>query len=167
MKSKDTFEKLGIPQAERQYLAGVKAQFESEVVYGSLKEDLSKQGLFSLTPIRRFVNTPICCVSILEPSSPIRQQVRGFELGGVVGRFVYLRSQRCQNRLPAPSLLPNQMPKYGAVRADPYLVDEGASVHYVEVVRLQCIPRNRFTQRSLKLYASVEAVAVFHHPKLG
>ena len=38
---KDTFEKLGIPEAERKYLAGVKAQFESEVIYGSLKKDLS------------------------------------------------------------------------------------------------------------------------------
>ena len=42
---KDTFEKLGIPQAEREYLAGVKAQFESEVIYGSLKEDLTQQGV--------------------------------------------------------------------------------------------------------------------------
>ena len=41
---KDTFEKLGIPEAERKYLAGVKAQFESEVVYGSLQEDLAKKG---------------------------------------------------------------------------------------------------------------------------
>src|SRR5262245_22477832 len=42
---KDTFEKLGIPEAERKFLAGVKAQFESEVVYGSLKEDLAKKGV--------------------------------------------------------------------------------------------------------------------------
>ena len=42
---KDTFEKLGIPEAERKFLAGVKAQFESEVVYGSLQEDLEKQGV--------------------------------------------------------------------------------------------------------------------------
>ena len=42
---KDTFEKLGIPEAERKYLAGVKAQFESEVVYGSLQEDLAKKGV--------------------------------------------------------------------------------------------------------------------------
>ena len=42
---KDTFDKLGIPEAERKFLAGVKAQFESEVVYGSLKEDLQKQGV--------------------------------------------------------------------------------------------------------------------------
>src|SRR5688572_820194 len=42
---KDTFEKLGIPEAERKYLSGVKAQFESEVVYGSLKEELVNQGV--------------------------------------------------------------------------------------------------------------------------
>ena len=36
---KETFDRLGIPEAERQYLSGVKAQFESEVVYGSLQED--------------------------------------------------------------------------------------------------------------------------------
>ncbi len=42
---KDTFEKLGIPEAERKFLSGVKAQFESEVIYGSLEEDLAKQGV--------------------------------------------------------------------------------------------------------------------------
>ena len=42
---KETFDRLGIPQAERQFLAGVKAQFESEVVYGSLQEDLAKKGV--------------------------------------------------------------------------------------------------------------------------
>ena len=42
---KDTFDKLGIPEAEKKFLAGVKAQFESEVVYGSLKEDLGNQGV--------------------------------------------------------------------------------------------------------------------------
>ncbi|NIL95660.1 MAG: Fe-S cluster assembly protein SufB, partial [Planctomycetales bacterium] len=42
---KQTFDRLGIPEAEKKFLAGVKAQFESEVVYGSLKEDLAKQGV--------------------------------------------------------------------------------------------------------------------------
>ncbi|MEM6329025.1 MAG: Fe-S cluster assembly protein SufB, partial [Planctomycetota bacterium] len=42
---KDTFDKLGIPEAERKFLAGVKAQFESEVVYGSLQEDLAEKGV--------------------------------------------------------------------------------------------------------------------------
>jgi Fe-S cluster assembly protein SufB len=42
---KNTFEKLGIPQAERKFLAGVGAQYESEVIYHSLREDLQKQGV--------------------------------------------------------------------------------------------------------------------------
>ncbi|MYA83695.1 MAG: Fe-S cluster assembly protein SufB, partial [Acidimicrobiales bacterium] len=45
---KDTYEKLGIPEAERKYLAGVTAQYESEVVYHRNREDLEAQGvLFS------------------------------------------------------------------------------------------------------------------------
>src|SRR6187399_2886098 len=42
---KKTFDRLGIPEAEKKYLSGVKAQFESEVIYGSLKEDLGRQGV--------------------------------------------------------------------------------------------------------------------------
>ncbi len=42
---RDTFDRLGIPEAEKKFLAGVKAQYESEVVYGSLQEDLEKQGV--------------------------------------------------------------------------------------------------------------------------
>jgi Fe-S cluster assembly scaffold protein SufB len=42
---KNTYEKLGIPEAERKYLAGVTAQYESEVVYHRNREDLEKQGV--------------------------------------------------------------------------------------------------------------------------
>ena len=45
---KNTFEKLGIPEAEKKFLAGVGAQYESEVVYHSLREDLAKQGVLFL-----------------------------------------------------------------------------------------------------------------------
>lgn len=42
---KRTFEKIGVPKAEREVLAGVKSQFDSEVVYGSLKKSLAKKGV--------------------------------------------------------------------------------------------------------------------------
>ena len=45
---KDTFEKLGIPEAERKFLAGVGAQYESEVIYHSLRKDLEEQGVLFL-----------------------------------------------------------------------------------------------------------------------
>src|SRR5690606_14501235 len=42
---KRTFDRLGIPEAEQKWLAGVTAQYESEVVYRNMKEDLEKQGI--------------------------------------------------------------------------------------------------------------------------
>src|SRR5260370_9734358 len=42
---KDTFDRLGIPQAERKFLAGVTAQYESEAVYHKVREDLEKIGV--------------------------------------------------------------------------------------------------------------------------
>ena len=43
-----TYERIGVPQAERKYLAGLKAQYDSEVIYGSLREDLEKMGVLFL-----------------------------------------------------------------------------------------------------------------------
>jgi Fe-S cluster assembly protein SufB len=45
---KNTFDRLGIPEAERKFLAGVTAQYESEVVYHSIREDLERQGVIFL-----------------------------------------------------------------------------------------------------------------------
>src|ERR671935_32162 len=45
---KYTWDKLGIPEAEKKYLAGVGAQYESEVVYHKLQENLEKQGVLFL-----------------------------------------------------------------------------------------------------------------------
>ena len=45
---KKTFDKLGIPEAEKKFLAGVGAQYESEVVYHNLREDLAKKGVIFL-----------------------------------------------------------------------------------------------------------------------
>ncbi|NCP46755.1 Fe-S cluster assembly protein SufB [Candidatus Collierbacteria bacterium CG_4_10_14_0_8_um_filter_43_86] len=46
---KNTFEKIGVPEAERETLAGVKSQYDSEVVYGSLKKSLSEKGVIFLS----------------------------------------------------------------------------------------------------------------------
>src|SRR5699024_2817508 len=42
---KQTFDRLGIPEAEQKHLAGVSAQYESEVVYQSLEKDLEEMGI--------------------------------------------------------------------------------------------------------------------------
>ncbi len=46
---KNTFDKLGIPEAERKFLAGVGAQYESEMVYHRIQENLEKQGVIFLS----------------------------------------------------------------------------------------------------------------------
>ena len=47
---KRTFDKLGVPQAEREFLAGVGAQYDSEVVYHNIREDLAAKGVVFLDP---------------------------------------------------------------------------------------------------------------------
>ncbi len=116
---KSTFDRLGIPEAEKKFLAGVKAQYESEVVYGSLKEEMSRQGvIFTDTDsavrehpdlLREYFGTII---------PPERQQVRRAELGGLVGRIVHLRAAGGEDRVPLAGLLPHQRRQHGPVRAD-------------------------------------------------
>ena len=47
---KETFERLGIPEQERKYLAGVEAQFDSEAAYSRMKDDLAKEGVIFVGP---------------------------------------------------------------------------------------------------------------------
>ena len=46
---RETFERIGVPKAERTVLSGVKAQYDSEVIYGSLKKSLTKKGIVFLS----------------------------------------------------------------------------------------------------------------------
>jgi len=56
---KKTFDRLGVPEAERKFLAGLGAQYESEMVYHSIREDLAKKGVIFLdteTGLREYPN---------------------------------------------------------------------------------------------------------------
>ncbi len=46
---KNTFDRLGIPEAEQKFLAGVGAQYESEMIYHSIQEQLAEQGVIFLS----------------------------------------------------------------------------------------------------------------------
>lgn len=63
---KATFDKLGIPEAEQKYLAGVSAQYESEVVYHNMKEDLEDLGVVFKDTDSALKRTKIFSVSISE-----------------------------------------------------------------------------------------------------
>ena len=106
---KGTWDKLGIPEAEKKYLGGVSAQYESEVVYHKIKKELDddrralhRHGLGAARP-------PRPGEGVLRDDHPVeRQQVRVAELGGVVGRVVHLRAAGRAGRHPAAGLLPDQ-----------------------------------------------------------
>ena len=115
---KSTYEKLGIPEAERKYLAGVTAQYESEVVFHRNRADLESLGVLFCdmdTAVREY---PEIVKRWFGTIIPQRQQVRGPEFGGVVGRFVHLRSPRREGRHAVAGLLQDQCREHGAVRAN-------------------------------------------------
>ena len=116
---KNTFDRLGIPEAEKKFLAGVGAQYESEVIYHSLQKDLEDKGVIFLRhrPGAAEARGPV--PRALGDDHPAdRQHVRRAQLGRVVGRLVHLRPEGRQGRAAAAGLLPHQRPEHGPVRAD-------------------------------------------------
>ncbi len=70
---KNTFERLGIPEAERESLAGVGAQYDSEIVYHNMREEVAPTRASSTPPSRTPCTTPSSspsCTSTLASSSP-------------------------------------------------------------------------------------------------
>ena len=55
---KNTYEKLGIPEAERKFLAGVTSQYESEVVYHKNRDDLAEQGILFTSMDQALIDYP-------------------------------------------------------------------------------------------------------------
>ena len=93
---KNTYDKLGIPEAEKQRLvSGVAAQYESEVVYHSIREDLEDQGVIFLDTDTGAARAPGAVPGVLRHRDPVRgQQVLRAEHRRVVGRVVRLRAAR-------------------------------------------------------------------------
>lgn len=130
---KDTFEKLGIPEAERKFLAGVKAQFESEVVYGSLKEDLAAKGvIFTDTDsavrehpdlVRQYFST------IIPPEDNKFAALNSAVWSG--GSFIYV-PPGVKIEFPLQAYFRINAENMGQFERTLIIVDEGAEVHYVE-----------------------------------
>ena len=116
---KNTFDRLGIPEAERKFLSGVGAQYESEVVYHQVNEKLEAQGVIFTdmdTALREHEDLVREHWATIIPRQ--RQQTGGAELGRLVGRLLRLRAGRGQGRDAAAGLLPDQHREHGPVRAD-------------------------------------------------
>ncbi len=130
---KKTFEKLGIPEAEKKFLAGVKAQFESEVVYGSLKEDLSKQGvIFTDTDTALREHSDLLREyfgKIIPPSDNKFAALNSAVWSG--GSFIYI-PPGVKIDFPLQAYFRINAENMGQFERTLIIVDEGAEVHYVE-----------------------------------
>jgi Fe-S cluster assembly protein SufB len=130
---KNTFDRLGIPEAEKKFLAGVKAQFESEVVYGSLREELSKQGvIFTDTDsavreypdlVRKYFST------IIPPTDNKFAALNSAVWSG--GSFIYV-PKGVKIDFPLQAYFRINAENMGQFERTLIIVDEGAQVHYVE-----------------------------------
>ncbi|MDP1564557.1 MAG: Fe-S cluster assembly protein SufB [Pirellulaceae bacterium] len=130
---KDTFEKLGIPEAERKYLSGVKAQFESEVIYGSLKEDLAEKGVIFTDTDSAVREYPELLREHFGKIIPTEDN-KFAALNSAVwsgGSFIYV-PKGVKIEFPLQAYFRINEENMGQFERTLIIVDEGAQVHYVE-----------------------------------
>ena len=130
---KDTYEKLGIPEAERKYLAGVTAQYESEVVYHRNREDLEAQGvLFSDmdTAIREYPELVRSYFGkIIPPGDNKFAALNSAVWSG--GSFIYV-PPGVEVEMPLQAYFRINAENMGQFERTLIIADEGAKVHYIE-----------------------------------
>jgi len=130
---KKTFERLGIPEAERKYLSGVKAQFESEVVYGSLQEDLAKKGVIFTdtdTALREHPELLRQYFATIIPSTDNKFAALNSAVWSG-GSFIYV-PKGVKIDFPLQAYFRINAESMGQFERTLIIVDEGAQVHYVE-----------------------------------
>jgi Fe-S cluster assembly protein SufB len=130
---KNTFDKLGIPEAERKFLAGVGAQYESEVVYHSLREDLEKQGVIFLDTdsglrehpglFREYFGT------VIPPADNKFSALNSAVWSG--GSFIYV-PKGVKVEIPLQAYFRINTENMGQFERTLIIADEGSYVHYVE-----------------------------------
>ena len=130
---KDTFDRLGIPEAERNFLAGVGAQYESEVVYHSLQEQWTKLGVIFLdtdSGLREHEEIfKEYFGSVIPPSDNKFAALNSAVWSG--GSYVYV-PKGVHVDIPLQAYFRINAQNMGQFERTLIIVEEGASVHYVE-----------------------------------
>jgi Fe-S cluster assembly protein SufB len=130
---KDTFEKLGIPEAEQRFLAGVGAQYESEMVYHNINEQLQKQGVIFLSIEEGLRQFPDLFREHFSKVIPIEDN-KFAALNSAVwsgGSFVYI-PKGLKVELPLQAYFRLNSASIGQFERSLIIADEGSQVHYVE-----------------------------------
>ena len=130
---KDTFEKLGIPEAERKYLAGVETQMDSESVYSSLKEEWEKHGIIFVdmdTAIQKYGDFVQSYISKVVPvrDNKFAALNSAFWSGG---SFVYV-PPGVDVDIPLQAYFRINAQSLGQFERTIIIADEGSNVHYIE-----------------------------------
>ena len=130
---KDTYDRLGIPEAEKQYLGGVKAQYESEVVYGSLLKRLSDQGIIFCGMDEALIKYPEIVKEyfgkLIPPGDNKFAALNSAVWSG--GSFIYV-PKGVKVDLPLQAYFRINTANMGQFERTLIIVDEGAFIHYVE-----------------------------------
>ena len=130
---KDTWDRLGIPEAERKFLAGVGAQYESEVVYHKLKEDLEAQGVLFLdmdSGLREHEDIVKQYFGTVIPQNDNKFAALNSAVWSG-GSFIYV-PPGVKVEMPLQAYFRINAENMGQFERTLIIVDEGAFVHYVE-----------------------------------
>ncbi len=131
---KDTFEKLGIPQAERKSLAGVGAQYDSELVYHNVREEVAAQGVVYTDMESALTGEYADMVrkhfmKLVPPTDHKFAALHGAVWSG--GSFVYV-PKGVSVEIPLQSYFRLNAPGAGQFEHTLIIVDEGAYLHFIE-----------------------------------
>ena len=130
---KNTFDKLGIPEAEKKFLAGVGAQYESEVVYHNLREDLQKQGVLFLDTDSALKEQPEIFKKyfgkIIPPEDNKFSALNSAVWSG--GSFIYI-PPGVKVDMPLQAYFRINAENIGQFERTLIIADEGSEVHYIE-----------------------------------
>jgi Fe-S cluster assembly scaffold protein SufB len=130
---KQTFERLGIPEAERKFLSGVGAQYDSEVVYHSVKEELSKLGVVFMGTDQALIEYPEIFKkyfgTVVPPEDNKFAALNSAVWSG--GSFVYV-PKGVEVPLPLQAYFRINGENTGQFERTLIVVEDGAKVHYIE-----------------------------------
>src|SRR6186997_909320 len=129
----DTWDRLGIPEAEKKYLAGVGAQYESEVVYHKLQEDLERKGVIFLdmdSGLREHEELVKQYFSTIIPQNDNKFAALNSAVWSG-GSFIYV-PPGVSIEMPLQAYFRINAENMGQFERTLIIVDEGAYVHYVE-----------------------------------
>jgi Fe-S cluster assembly protein SufB len=130
---KTTFEKLGIPEAERKFLAGVSAQFESEVVYHSMQKQLEEKGVLFFdmdTGLRKYPEIIKKYFGTIIPSHDNKFSALNTAVWSG-GSFIYV-PKNVHIDIPLQAYFRINTENMGQFERTLIIADEGSSVHYIE-----------------------------------